>query len=107
MVIKRFENIFKGFFKKFLKDHALKHKFGTKAKLDLATLKKMVYGIIHTQTDEISCDECFEQLGQFAELVLAGKKASEAIPLVQNHLDRCSDCREEFEALLAALRALI
>jgi predicted anti-sigma-YlaC factor YlaD len=28
------------------------------------------------------------------------------MPLVQDHLGRCDDCREEFEALLAALRAL-
>jgi len=33
----------------------------------------------------------------------AGKNAAEAMPLVQEHLDRCNDCREEFEALLAAL----
>ena len=38
-------------------------------------------------------------------LVLAGKNAAEAMPLVQDHLDRCMDCREEFEALLRALRA--
>jgi RNA polymerase sigma-70 factor (ECF subfamily) len=27
------------------------------------------------------------------------------MPLVQDHLDRCGDCREEFELLLAALQA--
>jgi predicted anti-sigma-YlaC factor YlaD len=37
---------------------------------------------------------------------LAGKNAAQAMPLVQDHLERCDDCREEFEALLAALRAL-
>ncbi len=36
---------------------------------------------------------------------LAGKNAAEALPLVQDHLERCGDCREEFEALLAALQA--
>jgi predicted anti-sigma-YlaC factor YlaD len=33
------------------------------------------------------------------------RKAAEAMPLVQDHLERCGDCREEFETLLAALRA--
>jgi hypothetical protein len=28
------------------------------------------------------------------------------MPLVQDHLTRCSDCHEEFEALLEALRRL-
>ncbi len=68
-------------------------------------LKKMVNSIVSTRPDEIGCDDCFAQLDQFAELVLAGKNAAEAMPLVQDHLDRCMDCREEFEALLRALRA--
>jgi len=74
--------------------------------LDLDTLKRMVRNIATTRPDEIGCDECFEQLDRFVELELTGKNAAEALPLVQDHLDRCSDCREEFEALLAALRAI-
>jgi hypothetical protein len=74
--------------------------------LDLDTLKQMAREIITTRPDEIGCDECFEQLDRFVEMTLAGKNAAEAMPLVQDHLERCDDCREEFEALLAALRAL-
>ena len=74
--------------------------------LDVATLRQMVHGIITTRPDEISCDECFEQLDRFVELVLAGKNAAQAMPLVQDHLNRCRDCRQEFEALLTALRAI-
>jgi predicted anti-sigma-YlaC factor YlaD len=39
-------------------------------------------------------------------MVLAGKPAEEAMPLVQDHLHRCGPCREEFEALLDALKQL-
>jgi hypothetical protein len=74
--------------------------------LDLVTLKQMVRGIFTTRPDEIGCDECFDQLDRFVEMKLAGKNAAEAMPLVQDHLERCDDCRQEFEALLAALRAL-
>jgi hypothetical protein len=74
--------------------------------LDLDKLKRMVRDIITARPDEIGCDECFEQLDRFVELELAGKNAAEAMPLVQDHLDRCGNCREEFEALLAALRAI-
>ena len=74
--------------------------------LDVATLRQMVHGIITTRPDEISCDECFEQLDRFVELELAGKNAAQAMPLVQDHLNRCRDCRQEFEALLTALRAI-
>lgn len=68
-------------------------------------IKQMVQMVAATRPDEIGCDECFEQLDRFAEEVLAGKNAAEAMPLVQDHLDRCGDCREEFGALLAALRS--
>jgi hypothetical protein len=74
--------------------------------LDLDALKQMVREIMTTRPDEIGCDECLEQLDRFVEMTLAGKNAAEAMPLVQDHLERCDDCREEFEALLAALRAL-
>jgi hypothetical protein len=78
---------------------------GSNSELDPHALKGMVRGIVTTRPDEIGCDECFEQLDRFVEVTLAGKNAAEAMPLVQDHLDRCDDCREEFEALLAALEA--
>jgi len=68
-------------------------------------LAQMARMVAATRPNEIGCDECYQQLDQFAELHLAGKNAAEAMPLVQDHLERCRDCREEFEALLAALRA--
>jgi len=74
--------------------------------LEPATLKQMVRAVITTRPDEIGCGECFEQLDRFIEMTLAGRNAAEAMPLVQDHLERCRDCREEFEALLVALRAL-
>lgn len=73
--------------------------------LQPAQVAQMARMVAATRPDEIGCDACFEQLDRFAELHLAGKNAAEAMPLVQDHLDRCGDCREEFEALLAALKA--
>ena len=69
-------------------------------------LKEMARGIATTRPDEIGCAECFEQMDQFVDLTLAGKDAAQAMPLVQDHLNRCGDCREEFEALLAAVSAV-
>ena len=75
-------------------------------KLEPATLQQMVRNVLTTRPDEIGCDECFEQLDRFVEMTLAGKNAAEAMPLVQDHLERCRNCCEEFEALLTVLRAL-
>jgi hypothetical protein len=66
----------------------------------------MVQGIMTTRPDEIGCDECFKQVGHFVDLVVIGKNAAAVMPLVQDHLQRCQDCREEYEALLAALQAV-
>jgi hypothetical protein len=67
--------------------------------------KALIGEIAETREVEIGCDECFEQLDRFVEMRLTGLNAARAMPLVQDHLEICGECREEFEALLAALRA--
>ncbi len=105
--MKRLFNILGTFLKDMLtiKDSRRKKKQDSKEKgkmhPDQSMLKKMVAGIVTTRDDEIGCDECFEQLDRFVELTLAEKNASEMLTLVQDHLNRCRDCREEFEALLS------
>jgi hypothetical protein len=74
--------------------------------LDREELNTLVRIIVTARPDEIGCDECLDRVDRFVEMVLAGKNAAESIPLVQDHLDKCRDCREEFEALLRALRAV-
>jgi len=77
-----------------------------KMKLDQKILREIIHNVLNVHDGEFTCTECFEQLDRFAELVLLGRNAAEAMPLVQEHLDHCDTCREEFEALLTALRAL-
>ncbi len=67
-------------------------------------LKKLIRSAQLTSDQEIGCNECFDELHEFAEMELAGKSPAEAKPLVQDHLDKCGSCREEYEALLEALR---
>lgn len=69
-------------------------------------LKKLIKAAQMTSEHEIGCDECFDELHEFAEMELAGKSPGEAKPLVQEHLDKCGSCREEYQALLEALRNL-
>ncbi len=66
---------------------------------------KLVRVVAETRETEIGCDECFEQLGSFAELGLSGVEASSVMSLVGDHLDKCQDCYSKFEALLMALRS--
>jgi hypothetical protein len=76
-------------------------------KLGAQDLKSLVRAAMAAREDEIGCDECYRQLDQFVDLHVAGRTAAEALPLVQQHLERCGGCREEFEALLAAVRSAV
>ena len=67
--------------------------------------KMLLREVAETREVEIGCDECFEQLDRFVEMELSGLNTAQAMPLVQDHLEICGECREEFEALLLALRA--
>jgi len=75
-------------------------------KLTKDVIQKMMRSIQMTHEEELTCGECFEEIDRFAEVELSGKNPSEAMPLVQQHLDRCNNCKEEYEALLIALRTL-
>lgn len=74
-------------------------------KLTKEFLNNMIRAIQVTKPDEIGCNECFDDLHRFAELELAGKAPEDALPLIKDHLDRCGNCRQEYEALLEALNA--
>lgn len=69
-------------------------------------LRRIVDAVFSTRQYEIGCDECFGELNRFAEMTLSGLPARDAMPMVQEHLERCRDCREEYETLLSVLRGL-
>ena len=78
----------------------------TKMKLTRSSLKQLLQGVTGVGTEEIGCDDCWDVLDRFAELELAGKDAVQALPLVEDHLMRCGECRDEYAALLEALKNL-
>jgi hypothetical protein len=50
---------------------------------------------------ELGCDECFEQLDVYVELMLAGEPADERVPGMRAHLVGCPACHEDFLSLVA------
>lgn len=75
------------------------------AALEDETLKNIARAVVETRPDEIDCDASLDLMAAFAELRLSGRPAAPALPRMQAHLERCQDCREEFEGLLAAIPA--
>lgn len=74
-------------------------------KIETATLKKVLQTLAITQEEEMTCGECYEEIDQYVEMLREGKTAAEVMPLVKHHITLCPPCREEFEALLEALKA--
>lgn len=68
-------------------------------------MKRVVRMIGATKEAEISCDEAYRLLDQYAEALIRGEDTAALFPEVKHHLELCMDCREELDALLEALRA--
>jgi len=68
-------------------------------------MQKMLTMIAGTRPEEISCDEAYAFLDEYAERISRGEDVAALMPLVHHHLAMCPDCREEFDALLRAMEA--
>jgi hypothetical protein len=55
------------------------------------------------RAEEMTCDEMFDRLDEFVEKEVESHDAEKLMPLVREHLDLCSHCEEEYEALLDVL----
>lgn len=64
---------------------------------------QLAAAIASTQQVEFDCEETHRLLDEFAEAVWRGDQTQPWIPLIRDHLERCQDCRAEFEALLEIL----
>jgi DNA-binding FrmR family transcriptional regulator len=52
------------------------------------------------RTEDVTCKEVFQQLDEYVEKEVDNKDAGRLMPLLREHLDMCSDCCDEYEALL-------
>ena len=80
-------------------------KFPQAGSLNDKDLRILIQKIQATREDEVSCAEVDVLIDQYAELAARGEDIAALMPLVQQHLEMCSDCREELEALLRVLQA--
>jgi predicted component of type VI protein secretion system len=66
-------------------------------------MQKVLTMLANTQDVELTCDDVFALLDQFAELAAQGEDVAQLMPMVQQHLDMCDDCREEYKVLESIL----
>jgi hypothetical protein len=68
-------------------------------------LLAMVEAIFSVHENEIDCEGCDAEMSHLVDMIEAGQDVSLLLPAVQEHLNLCRDCREEFEALLVMVHA--
>lgn len=64
-----------------------------------AVMEKVLTMLSNTREEELTCDQVFAALDQFAELAARGEDVSRLMPLIQHHLNMCADCMEEYKVL--------
>lgn len=69
-------------------------------------LRKLIEAIFMVHQDsDMDCETCAAQFDCLVEKVAAGANLHDLLPEVEAHLECCADCREEYNALLAIIRA--
>ena len=67
---------------------------------------RLISRLVNTREDELSCDEVFALVDEFAEASQRGEDVDSIKPLLRHHLDMCRECDEEYEALLQVLEGM-
>ena len=75
-------------------------------KFDTPQYKALLELIIHARVESLGCDGCASLLDQFAQAELDGEPLLPDLQAVSDHIQSCKCCRDEYEALLAALEAI-
>ena len=65
--------------------------------------KTLLKSALETEEIELTCEECFDGLDSYVELLLEGMDPAEVMPLVKQHLNQCNCCTEEVKAMMVML----
>ncbi len=74
--------------------------------MDRAALIRILDTIFETREDEIVCSQFFQLLPIYVDLVASSgaPAAQSAFPQVTHHIAQCTECGEEYQALLQIIR---
>ena len=73
---------------------------------DQLMLQSLIQALDKTEEVEYSCDEVYQLIDQYADLIIGGEDAEKLMPLIKHHLDICKDCHDEYQALIRILESL-
>lgn len=71
--------------------------------LDERGVERLMHLLCETSDDELSCEEVFNCLDEYVECLESHQEFGHRKQLVEHHLNLCTDCRDELDALIHAL----
>ena len=81
----------------------IKNSFNHKEELPNEAIVGFLRVLESVREEEATCEEVYARIDEYVEREVGQKDAATLMPLVREHLDLCSDCCEEYEALLDIL----
>jgi hypothetical protein len=57
----------------------------------------------NVREEDMSCSEMYARIDEFVEREVKAHDAERIMPLIQEHIDMCPECCDEYEALLDVL----
>lgn len=81
----------------------IKNNFTPAQELQDDVVLKFLQVLENMRREEMSCEELYAQLDEFVEREVKSHDASRIMPLIQEHIDMCPECCDEYEALLDVL----
>ena len=60
--------------------------------------------IFSAEEDDMSCDDCFEYIDQYVEMLNAGASPQGVLKQVEHHLEQCHCCKTEMKALISIIK---
>jgi hypothetical protein len=82
---------------------SLKKRLGPQQEIQDEVVLRFLKVLENVRHDEMSCQEMYAQLDEFVEREVKTHDASKLMPLIQEHIDMCPECCDEYEALLTVL----
>lgn len=73
--------------------------------MELEYIKQILDSAYNIKPNEVGCDDCEEEMNEYADYVLEEKQLDKPLNLIKDHLELCRDCSEEFQSLLEALNS--
>ncbi|HEY9151957.1 MAG TPA: hypothetical protein VIN60_03660 [Anaerolineales bacterium] len=78
----------------------IRDNFRRKEPLSDGVVEGFLRALDKVRAEDVTCEEVFTQLDEYVEKEVSGKDAARLMPLLREHLDICSHCCDEYEALL-------